>query len=61
MATARRNSLTRLLDDAVIEQVLHQSAVPMEVIATPHRSPLEAFGYAASLAAALGIAALLVN
>ena len=61
MATARRNSLTRLIDDSVTEQVLHQAAVPMEVIATPHRSPLEAFGYAASLAAALGLALLLAN
>jgi YjbE family integral membrane protein len=61
MATARRNSLTRLIDDSVTEQVLRQSAVPMEVIATPHRSPLEAFGYAASLTFALGLAVLLMR
>jgi YjbE family integral membrane protein len=61
MATARRNSLTRLIDDSVTEQVLHLTDVPVEVIATPHRSPLEAFGYAASFAAALGMALLLVD
>jgi YjbE family integral membrane protein len=60
MATARRNSLTRLIDDSVTEQVLQCADVPMEVIATPHRSPVEAFGYAASMVAALGMAALLV-
>jgi YjbE family integral membrane protein len=57
MATARRNSLTRLLDDSVTERVLAHTDVPMEIVPTPHRSPLEAFGYAASLAAAVGIAA----
>jgi YjbE family integral membrane protein len=61
MATARRNSLTRLIDDSVTEQVLQHAEVPMEVIATAHRSPLEAFGFAASLGAALGLAVLLVD
>lgn len=61
MATARRNSLTRLTEDSVTEQVLQLTDVPMQVIATPHRSPVEAFGYAASLAAALGMVVLLVD
>ncbi len=61
MATARRNSLTRLIEDSVTEQVLHLTDVPMAVIPTPHRSPLEAFGYAASLAAALGLTVVLVD
>jgi YjbE family integral membrane protein len=61
MATARRNSLTRLLDDSVTEQVLEHAEVPIEVIATPHRSRLESFGYAASLAAAIGFAAVLLD
>src|SRR5690606_37993813 len=59
MATARRNSLTRLVDDSVTEQVLQHAEVPMEVVPTPHRSPLEAFGYAASFMLALGLAAML--
>jgi YjbE family integral membrane protein len=57
MATARRNSLTRLIDDSVTEQVLQHAAVPMEVVPTPHRSPLEAFGYAASFVLAVVFAA----
>lgn len=59
MATAPRNSLTRLVDDSVTEQVLHHTAVPVEVVPTPHRSPLEVLGYAASFVLALGLAAML--
>jgi YjbE family integral membrane protein len=61
MATAKRNSLTRLLDDSVTEEVLDHAEVPIEVIATPHRSRLESLGYAASLAAAVVFATMLYD
>ena len=57
MATAPRNSLTRLFDDSVTEQVLQQTEVPLEVIVTPHRSRVEAFGYGAGAFVAVVLAA----
>jgi YjbE family integral membrane protein len=61
MAAARRNSLTRLLDDSLTERVLAHTDVPMQVVATAHRSPLEAAGYAASFVAAVGVAAAMLG
>lgn len=60
MASARRNSLTRLLDDSVTQRVLEQARTPIEVIVTPHRSRLEAYGLAASLAAGVVLAGMLL-
>lgn len=60
MASARRNSLTRLLDDSVTQRVLEHARTPIEVIVTPHRSRMEAYGMAASLAAGVVLAGMLL-
>ena len=58
MSTARKNSLTRMLEDSVTNKVLELTPVPVEVIAGESISPLERYGVPAGLGAAL--AALLV-
>ena len=58
MATARKNSLTRLVEDSVTNKVLELTTVPVEVIAGDAVSKFERYGIPAALAAAL--AALLV-
>ena len=58
MSTARKNSLTRMLEDSVTNKVLELTPVPVEVIAGDSVSPLERYGVPAGLGAAL--AALLV-
>ena len=58
MGTARKNSLTRMLDDSVTNQVLEQTQVPVEVIAGDAVSRVERIGVPAGVGAAL--AALLL-
>lgn len=58
MGTARKNSLTRLIQDSVTSRVLEIARVPVEVIAGAQISKLEKYGVPAGLGAA--IAALLV-
>ncbi len=58
MGTARKNSLTRLLQDSVTSRVLEIARVPVEVIAGSEVSKLEKYGLPAGIGAAL--AALLV-
>jgi YjbE family integral membrane protein len=58
MGTARKNSLTRLLQDSVTNRVLEIARVPVEVIAGKEVSKLEKYGLPAGLGAAL--AAMLV-
>ena len=57
MGTARKNSLTRLLQDSVTAKVLEIARVPVEVIAGSQVSKLEKYGLPAGVGAA--IAALL--
>ncbi len=57
MGTARKNSLTRMLEDSVTNKVLEIAQVPVEVIAGSEVSKLEKFGVPAGLGAA---AALLI-
>ncbi len=58
MGTARKNSLTRLLEDSVTNRVLEIARVPVEVIAGSQVSKLEKYGLPAGIGAAL--AAMLV-
>ena len=58
MGTARKNSLTRLLQDSVTARVLEIARVPVEVIAGAHVSKFEKYGLPAGIGAAL--AALLM-
>jgi nucleotide-binding universal stress UspA family protein len=58
MSTARKNSITRMLEDSVTNRVLELTPVPVEVIAGEHISKLERYGIPAGLGTAL--AALLI-
>ena len=58
MSTARKNSLTRMLEDSVTNRVLELTPVPVEVIAGDGISRLERYGIPAGIGTAL--AALLV-
>lgn len=55
IGTARKNSLTRMLEDSTTNKVLEQTSVPVEVIAGESVSKLERFGLAAGLGAALAL------
>jgi YjbE family integral membrane protein len=55
MGTARKNSLTRMLEDSVTNQVLEHTPVPVEVVAGRSISTLERWGLPAGVSAALGL------
>ena len=56
MVTARKNSLTRMLEDSTTNEVLELTSVPVEVIAGDAVSRLERYGLPAGIGAALGLA-----
>ena len=51
MGTARKNSVTRILEDSVTYHVLETSKVPVEIVEGDAVSPIERFGVPAGLAA----------
>ncbi len=53
MSTARKNSLTRMLEDSTTNRVLEATDVPVEVIAGDAISPVERFGIPAGVGAAI--------
>ena len=53
MSTARKNSLTRMLEDSVTNSVLELTPVPVEVIAGEHISKFERYGVPAGVGTAL--------
>ncbi len=55
MATARRNSLSRLIQDSVTNRVLEGASVPVQLIAGDNVSRLERWGVPAGLGTALAI------
>lgn len=55
MGTARKNSLTRLLEDSVTHRVIEMAPVPVEIVAGEAVSKLERFGLPAGVAAALAL------
>ena len=55
MATARKNSITRMLEDSVTNKVLERTSVPVEIIAGDDISPLERWGLPAGLGAAIAL------
>jgi YjbE family integral membrane protein len=55
MATARKNSITRMLEDSVTNKVLEQTAVPVEIVAGDDISRAERWGVPAGLGAALAL------
>jgi nucleotide-binding universal stress UspA family protein len=62
IGTARKNSLTRLIEDSVSHRVIRRASVPVEVIVGATVSPAEHWGLRAGVCAALAlvIVALLV-
>jgi YjbE family integral membrane protein len=55
MATARKNSLTRMLEASVTNRVLELTTVPVEVIAGDAVSNLERYGIPTAVAATVGL------
>ena len=55
MSTARKNSLTRMLEDSTTNKVLDKTSVPVEVIAGESVSKFERYGLPAGLGAALAL------
>ena len=55
MSTARKNSLTRMLEDSTTNKVLEKTSVPVEVIAGESISKFERYGLPAGLGAALAM------
>ena len=55
MGTARKNSLTRMLQDSTTNRVLERTSVPVEVIAGDAISRIERRGLPAGIAAAIAL------
>ena len=55
MSTARKNSLTRMLEDSTTNKVLEKTSVPVEVIAGDSISKFERYGLPTGLGAALAL------
>jgi nucleotide-binding universal stress UspA family protein len=58
LGAARDNTLTRFVEDAVIEKVIAQAGVPVDVVAGRSVSRVERFWLPVGLAAALGLLSL---
>lgn len=58
MGTARKNSLTRMLEDSVTARVLELTTLPVEVIAGDAVSKLERYGIPAGIAVGIGLLVL---
>jgi len=59
MATARRGSITRILEDSTTERVLHLTDVPVELVVSNAVSNVERWGIPVAIAAALAAVATL--
>ena len=55
MSTARKNSLTRMIEDSTTNKVLELTSVPVEVIAGDAVSKWERFGIPAGIGTALAV------
>ena len=55
MSTARKNSLTRMLEDSTTNKVLELTDVPVEIIAGDAISKLERYGIPAGIGTALAL------
>ncbi len=55
LGTARKNSLTRMLEDSTTNRVLEHTPVPVEVVSGREVSPFERWGLPAGVGAALGL------
>ncbi|MCX7176917.1 MAG: hypothetical protein NT159_23960 [Proteobacteria bacterium] len=55
MSTARKNSLTRMLEASVTNRVLELTSVPVEVVAGDAVSNLERYGIPVGIGGVLGL------
>ena len=55
MASARKNSLTRLVENSVTGRVIERTPVPVEVVAGNAMSDWERYGIPAAIAVLLGL------
>jgi YjbE family integral membrane protein len=55
MTTARKNSLTRMLEDSTTSKVLERTTVPVEIVSGDRVSKLEQIGVPVGIATALGL------
>ena len=55
MATARKNSLTRLVENSVTDRVIELTSVPVEVIAGDAMAKWERYGIPAAIAAGIAM------
>ncbi|MGZ5083356.1 MAG: universal stress protein, partial [Usitatibacter sp.] len=61
MSTARRGSITRILEDSTTERVLSLTTVPVELVVSDAISNLERYGVPVAIASALAaLAAVMV-
>ena len=61
MGTARKNSITRMLEDSVTNQVLEATPVPVEVVAGAAVSKWERWGLPAGVVGLGGLAVLAID
>ncbi|MFZ2649298.1 MAG: universal stress protein [Burkholderiaceae bacterium] len=61
MGTARKNSITRMLEDSVTDKVLQNTTVPVEVIAGDAVSKWESWGLPAGVLGAAGLTLLAID
>ncbi|MBC8022207.1 MAG: universal stress protein [Burkholderiales bacterium] len=55
VSTARKNSLTRMLEDSTTDRLLTLTSVPVELVAGPGVSKVERYGVPAGIGAALAL------
>lgn len=60
IGTARRNTLTRILEDSVTYRVLQVADVPVEIVVGPEVSRLELAGWPAAAAALIALALVII-
>jgi nucleotide-binding universal stress UspA family protein len=61
LGAARERSLTRFVEDSVIEKVIDFAPIPVDLVVGKSVSPLERFGVPTGLGAALGLLWLRIN
>ena len=57
MSTARKNSLTRMLEDSTTNRVLELTTVPVELVAGDQVSKLEQYGVPAGIGTVIALIA----
>jgi Ca2+-transporting ATPase len=61
MATARKNSLTRLVENSVTDRVIELTSVPVEIVAGDSMSKWERYGIPAAIGAGVAMAVAIVD